>query len=317
MSEQLSSAGKPDSGKPDTGKPEADGPGADGPGADGREADRPDTWWRRILHWPQVLPFAVLAVLALVALLAPWLAPHDPLAQNLGQRLQGPSTSHWLGTDEVGRDVLSRILHGTQASMGAALLAVSVATVLGVPAGLLVGYLGKGVDMVVSRIADAALSIPGLVLAIAIATALGPSLTNAMLAVGLVYAPAFLRVTRAATIDVRERVYVHAAVTTGCSTARILGRHVLPNVASPVLVKVFLTFGYAILAEAGLSFLGLGVQPPDASWGSMLKRAVRYLDQVPSLVILPGLAILVAVLAFNAAGDRIRDIVANTDRETT
>jgi peptide/nickel transport system permease protein len=269
------------------------------------EEVRPSWGWGRNLLRRSTIAFVIL--LAVVAVFAPWLAPHDPLAQNLMNRLSGPSMSHWLGTDEVGRDVLSRLLAGTQVSLVAALLAVAVAVVLGVPTGLLAGYLGRGVDMALSRVADAFLAIPGLILAIAVAAALGPNLTNAMIAVGLVYAPAFFRVARAATISARSSTYVQAAITTGCSTVRVLGRHVLPNVAPPLLVKTFLTFGYAILAEAGLSYLGLGVQPPEASWGAMLRRAVRYLDQAPALVILPGVAILLTVLAVNTMGDRVRD----------
>ncbi|GAA5068037.1 ABC-type dipeptide/oligopeptide/nickel transport system permease subunit [Thermocatellispora tengchongensis] len=277
---------------------------------------RDDSLWSRLLRRRDVvLALAVLGALALVALLAPVIAPHDPVDQDLLHRLEGPSAAHWLGTDESGRDVLSRLLYGTRVSLGASLLAVAVAAGLGVPLGLLAGYLGGALDLALSRVADAVLSIPGLVLAIAIATALGPSLTNAMLAVGVVYAPGFYRVVRGSTITVRGQTYVHAAIVTGCSTWRIIGRHVLPNVGTPIIVKVFLTFGYAILAEAGLSFLGLGVQPPLASWGSMLKRAVRYLEQAPALVILPGLVILIAVLAFNTVGDGLRDALARRDRE--
>ncbi|TDB95868.1 ABC transporter permease [Nonomuraea longispora] len=279
---------------------------------------RRDTLGRRLAGRRDVAAaLGVLAVLTLVALTAPLIAPHDPVDQDLLHRLEGPSAAHWLGTDESGRDVLSRLLHGTRVSLGASLLAVSVATVCGVPLGLLAGYLGRGADLVLSRIADALLSIPGLVLAIAIATALGPSLTNAMIAVGVVYAPGFYRVARGATMTVRGQTYIQAAITTGCSTTRILWRHVLPNVGTPLIVKAFLTFGYAILAEASLSFLGLGVQPPLASWGSMLKRAVRYLEQAPMLVVLPGLVILVAVLAFNTVGDGLRDALARRDREPT
>jgi peptide/nickel transport system permease protein len=269
------------------------------------EEARPYWGWGRVLLRRSTL--GLLVLLVLVAVFAPWLEPYDPLAQDLMNRLAGPSASHWLGTDEAGRDVLSRLLAGTQVSLGAALLAVTVAVVLGVPTGLIAGYLGRGVDMVVSRIADAFLAIPGLVLAIAIAAALGPSLTNAMIAVGVVYAPGFFRVARATTMTVRDSTYVQAAVTTGCSTSRVLGRHILPNVAPALLVKTFLTFGYAILAEAGLSYLGLGVQPPEASLGAMLRRAIRYLDQAPALVILPGIVIVLAVLAVNAMGDRVRD----------
>ncbi|GAA2848533.1 ABC transporter permease [Streptosporangium fragile] len=277
---------------------------------------RQDTLWLRLLRRGDVVvALGALAVFVLVALTAPLIAPHDPVDQDLMHRLEGPSAAHWLGTDESGRDVLSRLLYGTRVSLGASLLAVVVAAVCGVPLGLLAGYLGRGFDLVVSRVADAVLSIPGLVLAIAIATALGPNLTNAMLAVGVVYAPGFYRVTRGSTIAVRGQTYVQAAITTGCSTPRILLRHILPNVGTPLIVKIFLTFGYAILAEASLSFLGLGVQPPLASWGSMLKRAVRYLEQAPLLVVLPGLIILVAVLAFNTVGDGLRDALARRDRE--
>ncbi|MFD1929857.1 MULTISPECIES: ABC transporter permease [Nonomuraea] len=270
------------------------------------------TWGRRV---DVTLAVVLLALLVLAAVLAPIIAPYDPTDQDLLHRLEGPGAAHWLGTDESGRDVLSRLLYGTRVSLGASLLAVAVAVTCGVPSGVVAGYLGRGFDLVVSRVADAALSIPGLVLAIAIATALGPSLTNAMIAVGLVYAPGFYRVARGATIAVRGRTYVEAAITTGCSTPRIIVRHVLPNVRTPLVVKTFLTFGYAILAEASLSFLGIGVQPPEASWGSMLKRAVRHLEQAPLLVILPGLVILAAVLAFNTIGDGLRDTRAHRERE--
>ncbi|MFI9551065.1 ABC transporter permease [Nonomuraea endophytica] len=274
------------------------------------------TPWRRLTGRADVmLAVAALAVFVLVAVAAPLIAPYDPVDQDLLRRLEGPSAAHWLGTDESGRDVLSRLMYGTRVSLGASLLAVTVAALCGVPLGLLAGYLGRGFDLVVSRVADAVLSIPGLVLAIAIATALGPSLTNAMLAVGVVYAPGFYRVVRGSALAVRGQTYVQAAIVTGCSTPRIILRHVLPNVSTPLIVKVFLTFGYAILAEASLSFLGLGVQPPLASWGSMLKRAVRHLEQAPLLVVLPGVVILVAVLAFNTVGDGLRDALARRDRE--
>lgn len=250
---------------------------------------------------------AVVAVLVLIALLAPWVARYDPLAQDLLRTLDGPSGAHWLGTDELGRDVLSRMIFGARVSLLAAAQAVTLAVVLGVPPGLVAGYFGGWVDTVVSRINDTLMSFPPLLLAIAIVGVFGPNLRNAMIAVGIIFAPRFLRLTRASVLAVREETFIEASRSVGTPTLRILRTRVLPNILSPLLVQISLSLGFAMLAEAGLSFLGLGVQPPEASWGAMVGRAYRFLNQSPSLVIFPGLAIVVAVLAFNLLGDALRD----------
>ena len=251
----------------------------------------------------------LIAVLVAIAVLAPWVAPYDPRAQDLLRTLEGPSGAHWLGTDEVGRDVLSRMIFGARVSLLAAAQAVVLAVVLGLPPGLIAGYFGGWIDTVVSRINDTVMSFPPLLLAIAIVGVFGPNLRNAMLAVGIIFAPRFLRLTRASVLAVREETFIEASRSIGTPTTRILRTRVLPNTVSPLLVQTSLSLGFAMLAEACLSFLGLGVQPPEASWGAMVGRAYRFLNQSPTLVIFPGLAIVVAVLAFNLFGDALRDSI--------
>lgn len=250
---------------------------------------------------------AILLLLVLAAIAAPRIAPFDPLAQDLQDTLQGPTSEHWLGTDELGRDVLSRMLFAARVSLVAAAQAVLLAIALGVLPGLIAGFLRGWVDAVISRITDAVMSFPPLLLAIAIVGVFGPSLTNAMLAVGVIFAPRFLRVTRGAVLAVREETFVEASRSIGTPVLRIIATRILPNILSPLLVQTSLALGFAMLAEASLSFLGLGVQPPDASWGAMIGRAYRFLAQTPTLVIFPGIAIAVCVLAFNILGDGLRD----------
>lgn len=265
---------------------------------------------RRFVQRRVGLAAAVLVVvLVVIAVLAPLVAPYDPLAQDLLRTLDGPSGTHWLGTDELGRDVLSRMIFGARVSLLAAAQAVTLAVVLGVPPGLIAGYFGGWVDATVSRINDTMMSFPPLLLAIAIVGVFGPNLRNAMIAVGIIFAPRFLRLTRASVLAVREETFIEASRSVGTPTLRILRTRVLPNILSPLLVQVSLSLGFAMLAEAGLSFLGLGVQPPEASWGAMVGRAYRFLNQSPTLVIFPGLAIVVAVLAFNLLGDALRDSI--------
>lgn len=254
-----------------------------------------------------VAALITLLVIIVCAIAAPILAPHDPDAQSLTDRLAAPGPGHWLGTDDLGRDVLSRLLYGSRVELIAAVQATAVGVALGVPLGLVAGYVGGWFDMVVGRIADAIMSIPALLLAMAIVGVLGPNMTNAMVAIGIVYAPRLFRVVRAAVLEVREETFVEASRGVGARPARIIGGHVLPNILSPLIVQVSLSMGYAILFGAGLSFLGMGVQPPDSSWGTMLGRSTRFLEESPHLVTIPGLAILVTVLAFNVLGDGIRD----------
>ncbi len=261
-----------------------------------------------------VVALAFVLFLVFVAVFAPWVAPFDPLSQDLRNTLQGPSTGHWLGTDELGRDVLSRIIFGSRVSLLAAVQAVVLALVLGVPPGLIAGFFGGWIDTIISRLTDTLMSFPPLLLAIAIVGVFGPNLRNAMIAVGVIFAPRFIRLTRAAVMAVREETFIEASRSIGTPTFRVLRTRILPNVLSPLVVQTSLSLGFAMLAEAGLSFLGLGVQPPEASWGAMVGRAYRFLNQSPTLVIFPGLAIVFAVLAFNVLGDGLRDSVGREVR---
>lgn len=246
---------------------------------------------------------AILVVLALVAVLASVLAPYDPRMLDVNAILQGPSGAHLLGTDDLGRDVLSRLIYGTRVSLQASLLAMSIAALLGLPIGIVAGYFGGWADNVLMRIVDTLLSFPAIILAIGITASLGPSLTNSMAAVGVVFAPSLARLMRAQILTVKEAPYIEAARSFACSGPRIVFRHILPNAIQPVLVQCAVLLGLALLAEASLSFLGLGVQPPDASWGSMLARAYSFIGLAPLQIITPGVAIAVTVLAFNMLGD--------------
>lgn len=246
-------------------------------------------------------------VIVVCAVFAPWVAPKDPIEQDLSASLAGPSADHLLGADRLGRDTLSRLIFGARFSLLAAVQAVLVATVLGVPIGILAGLARGWIDTIASTIADAVLSIPAIVLALAIIGVLRPNLTNAMIAIGIVYAPRLFRVVRSAAISVREETYIEAARASGVGTLTIARTHVLPNVLSPLVVQVSLALGFAVLAEAGVSFLGLGVQPPDASWGVMLGQSTAELEDHPILVLAPGMAIMLAVLAFNVLGDGLND----------
>ncbi|MFO1133725.1 MAG: ABC transporter permease [Rhodoblastus sp.] len=252
------------------------------------------------------MAIAYLALLVIVAFAAPWLSPYSPTAQNVNEMLQEPSAAHWMGTDDLGRDILSRLIHGAPATIYASFLAVAIAILLGVPVGLLAGYFGGWIDDVISRTIDTLLSFPAIVLAIAVTGALGIGLTNGMIAVGIVFAPQLARLARARTLVVRHELYVDAARCFGASTPHILWRHVLPNTVQPVIVQVTLLLAAALLAEASLSFLGLGVQPPNPSWGAMLARAYQTMDVAPEQMYPPGLAILFTALAFNALGESLR-----------
>jgi peptide/nickel transport system permease protein len=251
----------------------------------------------------------LLILVVVVAVFAPLLAPHDPNKQDLIARLQRPgSDGHLLGTDQFGRDVLSRLMYGTRVSLLAALEAVAVAVVLGVPLGMLAGSASRRADQVLTWFNDALMSVPALILALTIVAVLGPgSLTNAMVAVGVVTAPRFFRVARAATQNVRNETFIEASRAIGCRRYRILGWHVLPNALTPLTIQVALTLGAAVVAEASLSFLGFGVRPPTASWGSMLNDAYVNLSLAPYLVYVPGITIAVVVLAFTLVGDGLRD----------
>jgi peptide/nickel transport system permease protein len=262
----------------------------------------------RFIHRPVAVAGLVVIVLFIgIAILAPMIVPYDPIATSWTAIRKAPSMAHWMGTDENGRDVLSRVIFGARASLLAGVVSVVIAAGIGVPAGLLAGFAGGWIDVVLSRIVDAMLACPFLILAIALAAFLGPDLTNAMIAIGVSTAPRFMRVTRAATLDASSNEYVEAARAIGNPAWRVAVRHVLPNIVPPIMVQGTLAIAAAIIAEASLSFLGLGQQPPDPSWGSMLNSAQRFLSQAPWLAVFPGLGIFLAVLSFNLVGDGLRD----------
>jgi peptide/nickel transport system permease protein len=251
----------------------------------------------------------VLALLAFLAVFADLVSPYDPLRQNLINALQGPSAAHWLGTDDLGRDVLSRLIHGCRIAVIAAAEATTIAVLLGVPIGLFIGYRGGWWDWIVMRIVEAIVSIPGIMVAIVIIAILGSGLHRAMIALGILFSTSFLRLARGVVLAEREEVYVRSARVIGASDNRILLRHIFPNVAPPLIVQVTLTVGAVLLAEAGLSFIGLGVQPPEASWGTMLNTAASFMDLAWFLSVPPGIAIILTVLSVNLLGDVLRDSI--------
>ncbi|WP_270937710.1 ABC transporter permease [Falsiroseomonas oryzae] len=258
-------------------------------------------------HRLAVFGLVVVVGFILVALLAPWIAPYDPIETSWARIRKPPSAEHWFGTDENGRDVLSRLIWGARASLMAGVVSVLGAVAIGVPIGLLAGLSGGWVDATLSRIADAMLSVPFLILAIALAAFLGPALENAMLAIAITASPVFVRLARGMALEAKSTDWVEAARALGNPPWRTALVHVLPNIVPPLLVQGTLAIAEAIIAEASLSFLGLGQQPPAPSWGSMLNSAQRFLDQAPWLAVAPGIAIFVVVLAFNLVGDGLRD----------
>lgn len=254
-----------------------------------------------------------LVALLLVSLFAPLLTPFSPLEQSL-DILMPPDSVHPLGTDDLGRDVFARVIYGTPMSLYASFLAVGVGLAIGMPFGVLAGYLGGWVDAVVSRMIDTLLSFPGIILAVAVTGALGIGLTNAMISVGIVFSPNIARLIRIQTIVVKNEIYVDAARTFGMSVPRIILRHIIPNAIQPVIVQVTLMLAVALLAEASLSFLGLGVQPPYPSWGQMLARGYTYMEISPEQMYVPGVAILLTALAFNGLGEALRSKLDPTRR---
>ena len=248
----------------------------------------------------------VLAFIA-VAVFAPQLSPYDPVATSWSAVRKAPSAQHWFGTDDLGRDVLARVIWGARASLLAGLRSVSLALAVGVPLGMISGYVGGWTDLVISRFTDAMLAVPFLILAIALAAFLGPSLSNAMIAIGVSATPVFIRLTRAQGLAVKVEDFVEAARAVGNPHWRIALRHILPNVLPPLIVQATLAIAAAVIAEASLSFLGLGQQPPAPSWGSMLNTAKNFVDQAPWMAIWPGLSIFLLVLSFNLGGDGLRD----------
>jgi peptide/nickel transport system permease protein len=271
--------------------------------------------WRRLLRRKSaVLGGVIILLFVLAAILAPLVAPYDPTQQSWSAIRKPPSLQHWFGTDESGRDLFSRVIWGARASLLAGVVSISIALGLGVPIGLLAGYGGRWTDALISRITDAMLACPFLILAIALAAFLGPSLQNAMIAIGITATPVFVRLTRGQVLAVKVEDYVEAARAVGNPQWRIAVKHILPNIMPALIVQATISIATAIIAEASLSFLGLGQQPPDPSWGSMLNTAQRFLTNAPWMAIWPGLAIFLAVLSFNLLGDGLRDALDPRER---
>jgi peptide/nickel transport system permease protein len=260
--------------------------------------------WRRK---GAVVGLVVVGIFVALAIFAPLISPYDPAAQSWTAVRKAPSWAHWFGTDDVGRDVLARVIFGARASLLAGVISVSIALAVGVPLGLISGYLGGWVDALLSRITDAMLAVPFLILAIALAAFLGPSLGNAMIAIGVTTTPIFVRLTRGQVMAVKVEEYIMAARAVGNSGLRIVVRHIVPNIVAPLIVQATLAIAAAIIAEASLSFLGLGQQPPAPSWGSMLNTAKNYVENAPWMAVWPGASIFLLVLSFNLLGDGLRD----------
>jgi ABC-type dipeptide/oligopeptide/nickel transport system permease subunit len=260
-------------------------------------------------NWSLWIGGAIVTALGVAALAAPWLAPHSPTQIFPGAEIQPPSARFLLGTDEVGRDILSRLLYGARVSLGVAIPAVGLATAVGVGLGVATGYAGGPFDLVAMRVFDVLFAFPPVLLAVALVAVLGPSTLNLVITIALLTTPQFAMIARSATLAVKPQDFVQAGLALGASHGRMIGVHVLPNVAPPLVVQVALSLSIVILVEAALSFLGLGTQPPAPSWGGMLSRGRQYMVIAPWLVLAPGLAIMLAVLGFNLLGDGQRDLM--------
>jgi peptide/nickel transport system permease protein len=243
----------------------------------------------------------------LVAIFGPLLAPHEPMEQFSAFRLKGPSSDFYFGNDEFGRDILTRLLYGSRISFQVGVIAVGISAMIGIVAGMIGGYVGGWIDSVISLLMDVLYAFPTILLAIAIMAMLGNSLTNVMIAIGVVNAPTFMRVVRGSVLSVRHMTYVEAAQSVGASVPRIMVRHILPNIMAPLIVHASLNFAFAVLAEASLAYLGMGNRPPSPSWGSMVSSSYGYLQLAPWAAIFPGVAIALTVLGFNLVGDGLRD----------
>jgi peptide/nickel transport system permease protein len=287
--------------------------------SEGAEADVVETPLRRagrrlLRRKGALFGLVVIALFIAMAVFAPLITRYDPIAQSYSLVRRPPSDVHWFGTDELGRDLLTRIIYGARASLLAGVISVSIALGVGIPIGLCAGYLGGLVDAVLSRITDAMLACPYLILAIALAFLLGPSLGNAMIAIGIATTPIFVRLTRGLVMTVKVEDYIEAARVVGNPRWRIALRHILPNILPSLLVQATLSIATAIIAEASLSFIGLGQQPPAPSWGSMLNGAQRFIVSAPWMAVWPGLAIFLTVLSFNLLGDGLRDALDPRER---
>ncbi len=257
----------------------------------------------------------ILAAIVLVAVLGPWITPYDPVDQSIRDRLQGPSSQHWLGTDELGRDTLSRLISGARVTMIAAMQGSLVAVLVGLPPGLLAGYNGKSIDAVFSLLAETLLAVPPLILALAVIGVAGPGLSNAMIAVGVSLAPQFFRIARNSAAAVRTEPYIEAGRSIGCSKTRLALYHLLPNASGPLLVQASFTVGFVISAEASLSFLGLGAQPPQSSWGRMLNSAFEYVHISSFGVVPPAVILVITVFSLFTLGDALRDALGRQVKE--
>ncbi|HYM69327.1 MAG TPA: ABC transporter permease [bacterium] len=266
--------------------------------------------WRRLVRSPNLLVGVVVLVIVVgSAAFARQIAPSSPIDQAFADQLKAPTATHLFGTDEFGRDIFSRCIYGARIALVVGVIADGIAMLLGVILGIVAGYFGGRVDAAVMRVVDVMLAFPYLLLAMIVVAILGPSLTNAMIAIGIVYTPQFARVVRGAVLAIREQEFVEAAGAVGAGALRILARHVLPNILSPIIVMATLTVGFTIVETAGLSFLGLGASPPTPEWGSMLATGRSYMLTAPWIATFPGLAILITVVGFNLVGDGLRDLL--------
>lgn len=273
--------------------------------------------WRRFRHHPPALVgLAIILTFVLLAVFAPLISPYDPVAQNLSSAVQSPSAEHWFGTDQLGRDIATRLMYGTRISLLIGVLAVAIGLVIGVPLGMIAGYYGGWADLAISRAADMMFAFTSILLALTLVAVLGVSLQNVIIAVGISVVPVIIRLVRSSVLSLREEPYVEAARALGASDLRIITRHVFRNALTPVLVHGTLSIGVSILLAAGLGFLGLGVQSPTPEWGTMLGEGRQFIFNAPHMTTFPGLTIFLAILAFNLLGDGLRDALDPRMRTT-
>ena len=291
----------------DIGTLAAEGPGLGAAALAGRPPRRDNLLRTLTRQRLAVVGGTIVILFAVVAVIGPFIAPYDPLHQDVPDRLMAPSWAHWMGTDEFGRDVFSRLLSGAIISFQVGVVSVGLSGAIGVVFGLIAGYFRGKADAAISLVMDVIFAFPTILLAIALVAVLGSSLTNVMLAIGIVNAPTFYRVVRGSVLSVRQSQYVEAAVSLGTPVATIMRRHIFPNITAPLIVHASLNFAAAVLSEAALSYLGLGNRPPSPSWGLMVSSAYGFLDQAPWATLFPGIAIALIVLGFNLLGDGLRD----------
>jgi peptide/nickel transport system permease protein len=282
---------------------------------DENEADRTGPWTLFLSNRMTVVCLALIAVFVLIAIFAPLVAPYDPLKQNFLAMSQGPSSAHWFGTDRYGRDILSRTIYGARPSLALGVMAPLLAGIAGTIVGMLAGYFGGWIDRIVSRICDVLMAFPSLLIGIMISAALGPGFTNLIVAIAFAFLPRFIRVARASTMAITAEPYIDAAIASGQSWNRILLKQILPNISGPLVVVATLWVATAIRIEASLSFLGLGTQPPAASWGNIIRDGLTEMLVSPSSVITAGFAVTLCVLAFNMVGDAVRDVLDPESRD--